>query len=66
MSRLTLHPIDDEARNGKWHLLGDGDSYALVRWSGDEFVFGSGLPLNFEPTGYYTPASHLGGGAPRG
>lgn len=61
MSRLALTPIDDTARDGKWHLLGDGDSYALVRWTGEEFAFGSGLPLNFEPTGYYVP-----GGAARG
>ena len=60
MSRLTLHPIDGTVRDGKWHLLGNGETYALVRWTGREFAFGSGLPLNFEPTGYYR-AEGLGG-----
>lgn len=47
-----LVPIDDRARDGGFKLIGDGEHFAVARWKDGAWEFGSGRPLDFEPTGY--------------
>lgn len=55
MSRLPLRPIDDSVRDGRMHVLSNGDVFGLVRWNGEDFEFASGLPITFVPIGFYRP-----------
>ena len=56
MSRRTpadAIPITDEARDGRYQLVLNVNGYfALVRWTGDGWAFGSDHPLEFDPTHY--------------
>ena len=60
---LDWRPIDDGARDGTSVLLRRGQSMALGRWDGARWVYPatSGMPVDFEPTGYYDPAQRQRG-----
>ena len=47
---LELRPIDDQARDGRCHLLfGDGQ-FVVAMWHAGAWVFpGSHAPIGFEP-----------------
>jgi len=46
-------PIDDAARSG-FQLVRDDGLIAIGRWNGAEFEHGSGRPIGFAPTAYWT------------
>lgn len=51
---FNLRPIDDAARDGRFHLLFGGPGYyACARWSDSGWVFSSGIPLDFVPDQYH-------------
>jgi hypothetical protein len=51
-------PIGDAQRDGLYQIVvSQGGEFALVRWLDQEWVFSSGVPLNFEPTHYLPRAS---------
>lgn len=56
---LPWQVIDDRARNGTAVLLRAGREMALGRWDGTRWVYPAtgGRPIEFEPTGYYDPAT---------
>lgn len=46
-------PLDAAAREGFQLVRNDG-LIAIGRWNGAEFEHGSGRPIGFEPTAYWT------------
>jgi hypothetical protein len=48
---FDLAPIDDVARDGHFQLVFGGNCFAVVRWR-DQWEFGNGIPLDFEPEAY--------------
>lgn len=58
---LPMRPIDDDARDGRFQIVSDGEQFAVARWNGEAFVFaGAGAAdIGFCPIGYYRPeAAH--------
>lgn len=53
MSALALTPLDDAARDGRYQLVSDGETFSLARWDGAAFVFSSGRPVVIEATHYH-------------
>lgn len=53
MTALNLTPLDEVARDGRFHLVSDGETFSLARWDGQAFVFGSGHPIVIEATHYH-------------
>lgn len=52
-AHIEIAPITDAARDGRYQVVLDGGGmFALVRWSGESWVFSSNVPLDFEPTHY--------------
>lgn len=52
MKSLTLIPLDEAARDGGYHVLGDGQQLAVARWQDGGWNYSSGRPLGFVPVGY--------------
>lgn len=48
-------PIDEAARNGRFHLLFGGGEFAVARWADDRWIFSNGVELHFNPTAYRPP-----------
>jgi hypothetical protein len=57
---IALRPIDDAARDGQHQLVFGGGLFALVRWNGEGWAFGSGVPLEAEPTHYHAQKQKQG------
>jgi len=52
---LPIMPLDDTARDGELRVVGNGEHFALARFTDEGWKFNSGLPLDFDPIGYYRP-----------
>ncbi len=50
---VELVPLDDDARDGRYRMIGDGTQFAVARWMEGGWEFASGVPVPFEPSGYY-------------
>lgn len=60
---LFTVPIDDQARDGTYQLVFGGASrsgpiFACVRWTGEDWVFPGGLPLDWPPRRYRPLIDH--------
>jgi hypothetical protein len=51
-------PIGEAQRDGGYQIVvSEGGEFALVRWRDQDWVFSSGVKLDFEPTHYLPRAS---------